>query len=175
MEVTKKIAERILSGVQVVHEPGVYETEHRVSADTYKWEDSFDEVTGTKNPDRFYKIVNTKLTSSYLAEQANDLLEEEEWGKATNKTLSFRADLDLATKLQASIKSQVSVDYTELKKTGETALMIKKMVPVAPKAGSSFVFRKKEGDVTDEIAKSLAKASPEVNAELLGTGAQPTI
>lgn len=154
VEITQEVSKRILEKVIVVSEPGVYEAKHRVSEESFIWENSGDEDTAPSS----YRIINTNITTPYLAQEANDLFEQGEFSKAANKTLSFRANLDLAKELTGSLRSQIFVDYTVLKKTGEEALMIREMKPIAATIGTKFTFKTKD---------PLAVASELINAELV--------
>jgi hypothetical protein len=129
MIVTQEIAKNILSKRQVVHTPGVYNTKHRVSTGIYAWEE-----TGEA-----YKIVNTDLMSGYTANEARNLFIAGDYAAATNKGMSFRANLELAEKLEGSMLSQVMIEEVELK-SGEKALMIRKMVAKEATKTSAFSF-----------------------------------
>jgi hypothetical protein len=146
MIITKEIAKNILEKRTVVDLAGVYETKHRVSSQVFAWE-------GTGEA---YRIVNTTLVSRYLANEAIDLFKAGEYEKSTNKNLSFRADLNLASKLDSSILSQVLIEEVGLS-SGENALMIRKITPKEASKGSSILL-----DETAEVESVVLETELEV-------------
>lgn len=134
MEITQQIAENILIKRKVVNTPGVYEAKHRVSS-TVLLRETPDE-DGVYQP---YRIVNTDIMNGYLAKEANDLFNAGDFQGATNKGLTFRANLELANKLEGAILSNIEIDEVELK-DGRKALMIRSIRAVAAEKAQAFSF-----------------------------------
>lgn len=121
-------AKAILKSKKVISEEGTYKARHRVGEKILEWEDGGE-----------YKIVNTNLMTSFQKGQVIDLLANGEFQAATNKGLSFNANLDLAAELSGAIESTVLVE-TRMTKSGEEALFITKIRPVAAKEAQGFSF-----------------------------------
>ena len=150
MEITQEIAKNILTKRKVVNAPGVYESKIRVSS-TVLLRETADE-DGVYQP---YRIVNTDLLNGYLAKEANALYKDGKFQEATNKGLTFRANLALAEKLDGAIYANIEVDEVELKDKSR-ALMIRTMKPMAAEKPQAFNFSFEEETVV----------VPVVNAEL---------
>ena len=67
------------------------------------------------------------------------MLEQQKYQEATNKGLTFRASLELASELDSAIESSVLVEETTLS-TGESALLIRKMRPISAVKAQAFEF-----------------------------------
>jgi hypothetical protein len=121
-------AKAILKSKQVISEEGTYKAKHRVGEKIFFWEDGSE-----------YKIVNTNIMTSYHRNHVIELLGQGEYQAATNKGLSFNANLDLAAELSGSIESTILVEK-RVTKSGEEGLFITKMRPVAARKAESFSF-----------------------------------
>ena len=144
MEITQEVAKNILSKKKIVHVPGVYECKHRVGTEIRAWEE-----TGEA-----YRIVNTDLMSAYSAQEAKALFNQGEYQTSTNKGMSFRANLELAEKLEGSILSQVLVEEVELK-SGDKALMIRKITPKEAQKATTFSFEDEKVEVKAPVIDSV--------------------
>jgi hypothetical protein len=77
--------------------------------------------------------------TSYHKGQVIDLLAQGEFQAATNKGLSFNANLELAEELSGAIECSVLVEK-RVTKQGEEGLFITRMRPIAAKKADAFSF-----------------------------------